>query len=184
MDSIQELQMEIEMNLNDFNFDGVIIEDIRKYIIEETEIDNLFCFFMELFTYCQQTEFYFERTREISLLSFIFENIDNIMNDLEMYKDGDSLEQTLSSHSSTLEFSVQASSSTPPLLENNEKKEFFVDIIVYYIVNSGNTHELLDLFSLLTPLYLKVFIKSLNQWVINPVSSMERILSLSSKLLS
>jgi hypothetical protein len=79
----QEDDEEIEINLNQFNFDGVVLEDLQNYIVEETDFDNLYYFFIELFSYCRKIDFRFEKPREISMISFLFENLEQIISDVD-----------------------------------------------------------------------------------------------------
>lgn len=67
--------------LNDFHFEGISMEDLRQFLVEETDYENPFAFFMELFTYCRHAGFYFQKSTEISLISFVLENLEEIAQD-------------------------------------------------------------------------------------------------------
>lgn len=67
--------------LNDFVFEGVTMDDLRQFLVEETDYETPFAFFMELFTYCRHAGFYFQKSTEISMISFVLENLEEIAQD-------------------------------------------------------------------------------------------------------
>ena len=135
MQDIREINREIEMDLNDFNFEGVNIHDLQEFITKETEIENLFCFFIELFSYCHQEKFQFEKSIEKTLISFVLENLDIILSDVLIH-DGSEEERT------TI-------------------KKLLFDNIICYIRESENKNELLELFTLIDTNYLPLFLLDL-----------------------
>ena len=132
--TLNEINFEETLDLETFDFEGIEIEDLRKYIEEETDFENVFCFFLELFYYCQEESYKFSKSHEISLITFVLQNIDNIFSDV---------------------------------IESDIIKKLLIDIVIFYIVESENVEELVNLFSLLigkSCLYL--FIDSLKNWEI------------------